>query len=354
MGTSSTAAVTAIERYRAFPDRATWNRIVADTAATFLHTWEWGTAKASSGEDVRWFFIDGMARTAMVLTAKTLLPGVKIFWAPDGLFYQGSAAAAVLELRSFMSRNGVAGLVTRFTCDAAWRAQPAAVRSQFVPLIFGTRSETVILDLSRPETELFERLSYGIRRDIRAAQRHRIEVQNCFAEPDEFWHVYCRTASELGFRPYKNEAFFRGLLNAFSRSGDSGSTKMFWLRAVRDNVVLAQFIGGIVGAKALQIWSVGDQEGKKLGIKKLLEWKAITTAKQLGATYYDFGGVDRKHAPGIFHFKRRFGGAISRSSPLLLLPRFGTPSALCALLNALPREDELPAADAAERGQPMN
>lgn len=319
---ASTGAAPAENVAGAFPDRAAWNRVVVETDATFLHSWEWGNARCQSAERTLWFYSDdARVRSAMVLTIKQIAPGLKLLWSPDGLFFSGDEAVFLQRLQQFLHEHHVWGVLTKFRTAAAWDNSSPAVKRVSMQLWLPRPTETLVLDISPDEEVLYANIRRSLREQIRAVQRRDITVQEQSAHPvGDFWDMYHTTAKTRGFQEYKNENFLTRLVAAFSRcAGSTTPVHLFWLTAQRNGEHLAHYIGGVAGSQALQIWSTATPDGLQVGAKKLLQWEAIRMAKKLGARFYDFGGFNRKVTPGVFEFKRGFGGVPVRSSSLLFL-----------------------------------
>lgn len=334
----------------AFPDRAAWNRVVVETGATFLHTWEWGSARCQSAERTLWFHADDAhVRSAMVLTIKQIAPGLKLLRSPDGLFFSGDEAVFLQRLQQFLREHHVWGLLTKFRTATAWDNSSPAVKRVSMRLWLPRPTETLVLDISPDEEVLFANMRRSLREQIRAVQRWDVAVQEQSKSlVGDFWDMYHATAKARGFHEYKNENFLKQLVAAFSGSaGSKTPVHLFWLTAQRNGNHLAHYIGGVAGSQALQIWSAATPEGLHIGAKKLLQWEAIRMAKKLGAQVYDFGGIDRENLRGGYEFKRGYRGTSVRSSPYLLFTPGRAHRGLRSVLAAAP-----PLADAEAPGVP--
>jgi hypothetical protein len=242
-------------------------------------------------------------------------------WAPDGLFFAGNATEFLRRLRDFSREQKCMGVITRFRTTETWAACDETLRRELLAMPLVRTRETLLLDISADGNALFSKMRRSLREKIRAAQRRGVTVeQRTGQDVAEFWHMYRATAEARGFREYKDERFLRELVSAFAcRQNPDVPVRLFWLTAVHDGSDLAHYIGGVAGEEALQIWSAATSVGLDLGAKKVLQWEAVLTAKALGARLYDFGGFDRRNTPGVFEFKRGFGGTPVRSSGLLFL-----------------------------------
>ncbi len=62
------------------------------------------------------------------------------------------------------------------------------------------------------------------------------------------------------------------------------------------------------GAAATYLIGWNSDEGKRLKASNLLLWHSMLTLKDLGARWFDLGGIDEALTPGIASFKRGLGG----------------------------------------------
>ena len=73
-----------------------------------------------------------------------------------------------------------------------------------------------------------------------------------------------------------------------------------------------QLIAGIVlvrhGSSATYFISWSGEAGREVNAHNLLLWRAIEVLKKDGVRWFDLGGVDAVHAPGIARFKLGMGG----------------------------------------------
>ena len=175
-------------------------------------------------------------------------------------------------------------------------------------------TKTIILDLSKPENEIFKHFSEAKRRAIRKAAKNNVTVIMS-DDIDEMIRIKSKSAGFLGilttyglsqlwqtFKP-KNAIILLAQHNGISR-----------LSPKSINIIGGVFL--IIWEKTAYYWIVGATfQGKKLFAPTLLVWEAIKTAKQRGCTSFDFVGVWDERFPkvnkewlGFTKFKEGFGG----------------------------------------------
>ena len=102
--------------------------------------------------------------------------------------------------------------------------------------------------------------------------------------------------------------------------GPDGKLARALVRATKDVTVLSahegrQLIAGAVlvrhrcSATYFVGWS-GDT-GRSVNAQNVLLWRAILTLKKDGVRWFDLGGIDAVHAPGIARFKLGLGGDVT-------------------------------------------
>lgn len=178
---------------------------------------------------------------------------------------------------------------------------------------------TMVIDLSKDENQLWDKLSHSAKYSIHRAQREGTVVRY-YENPTEetfknFYEIFAETAKRQKFYklPYQ-EAWSRSksfgrksyLVMAYDKSGKLSSAKLF------------------LGNGKLVLYSLGgtSEDARKTKIGYEMLWKSILYLKGLGYEVLDLEGVDDKRFPffttswgGFTHFKEKFGGTIVRFPP---------------------------------------
>jgi lipid II:glycine glycyltransferase (peptidoglycan interpeptide bridge formation enzyme) len=158
-----------------------------------------------------------------------------------------------------------------------------------------------------PEAELWANLRRKHRESIRRAERadlnlvwtdERAPVADADVAMDHFQKVHREIADRIGV-PLRSPDYYRLLWNTFRT-------------ARRAHLVTATMDGKPVGAMlhltcgSDMVWFAGGQtaEGARLGVGKLLVWRSMVRACELGMRRYDMWGTATE---GLAHFKRGFG-----------------------------------------------
>lgn len=177
-----------------------------------------------------------------------------------------------------------------------------------------TPSKTLILDLSRTETELRSGMKEKGRYNIRLAEKHGVTVQQFHSQNEmgahfaftEFYKLLQKTGvrDKFGHHP---ESFYKTFLEFF---GQKNMASLF----------VAQFEGKIIsgiivvfyGDSAIYYYGASDYEHRHLMAPYLLQWKAILEAKKRELRWYDLFGLGWGR---VSEFKEKFGGQIIEYPP---------------------------------------
>lgn len=174
-------------------------------------------------------------------------------------------------------------------------------------------SETLYLDLARPDDEILAQMRPKGRYNIRLARRHGVAVSEA-TRPDAVYRFY-RVLTEAGTRDdffVEPLPFFAALAEELCPAGIA-------------RFLFAEYAGETVGA--LLLVTYGDRATYLYGgignrqrhcmVGYALQWAAMRRGRELGCRVYDFYGYEPYGAPdhlyaGFSRFKRQFGGRPAR------------------------------------------
>lgn len=163
--------------------------------------------------------------------------------------------------------------------------------------------KTLILDIGRPEDDLFADMRPKTRYNIRLAERHGVYITPKRILKD-FWDLLQETSRRDKFNIHSQD-HYKKLLDV---SDQDFSNELFF--AQYDNKIIA--VGMINFYKpsgtATYLHGASSSQHREIMAPHLLHWRVIQEAKARGFKYYDFWGVDEKKWPGLTRFKLGFGG----------------------------------------------
>lgn len=165
--------------------------------------------------------------------------------------------------------------------------------------------KTIILDISKPEQELLDKMHSKMRYNIGLAQKKGIDIKKDKGGFEEFWKLIRQTSKRDGFKPYPRAYYEKMLeipgielfLALIPISSGRAMTKV-----IAANIVL------FYGKQAIYLHGATSYEHRNLMAAPLLQWEQIKEAKKRGCTEYDFWGIDEIKWPGVTRFKKGFGG----------------------------------------------
>lgn len=169
---------------------------------------------------------------------------------------------------------------------------------------------TLLLDLTRPMSDLENDFSSHLRRNLRRASRTELSVGRAVdaATAREFAHLLARVAKTAGYDVPPAErvaAFIANFCMADSRDGalfcasESGR--------IRAGIVVLR-----AGHSLVYHWGAReDSVEDHAPLAHALHLQAMAWGQELGYQQYDFGGLfSAEGASGIDRFKRSFGGRV--------------------------------------------
>ncbi len=162
-------------------------------------------------------------------------------------------------------------------------------------------SKTIILDLNLSEEKLLAQMHPKTRYNIKLAAKRGINIVHSdkVEEFADFWQK-----NRKGALPQK-----RFIINIFKAFDDQAVI----IEAKYKSELVAAVLLLIASKTAYYMYAAANTQGKKLFAPTLATWEAITLAKKMGATEFDFEGVFDERFPlpsweGFSKFKKTFGG----------------------------------------------
>jgi peptidoglycan pentaglycine glycine transferase (the first glycine) len=298
-------------------DDAAWDDFVARSSqATWLQTTPWARVKRPNGWTAIRAAIDfeGPAGVAPV-GAQILVRRVRgLPWGlgyvprgPVGMPTEPGAAARALVAFTARLRD-----VARAHRLAEIRMEPEVLAGQGVEAELarvGWRSvrriqwhRTRLVDLTRPDEELWQEMHRKARQSVTKSRRLGIRVVTAGGERlDEYHRIYRDSAGRAGmfarsldtFRVLWDELAPRGMVHlSFAEIDDTGEP-------------VATLLLTSAGGRAFDMYGGTLVQGEKRRANYLLKWEALMRCKAQGFHEYDLWGLPHS---GIAQFKAGFGG----------------------------------------------
>ncbi|PIS14778.1 peptidoglycan bridge formation protein FemAB [Candidatus Shapirobacteria bacterium CG09_land_8_20_14_0_10_39_12] len=167
---------------------------------------------------------------------------------------------------------------------------------------------TSVIDLTRPEEEIFSSFKQKTRYNIRLAEKHGIKIQedNSNEAFENYLNLLFETTSRQGFYAH-NKEYHRKQWQILKPAGIS-----HLLTATYQGITLASFLLFSFNGVLYYPYGASTREHKELMAPTLLMWEAIKFGKKLGCKSFDlWGDLEPNPAPnhpyfGFHRFKDGF------------------------------------------------
>jgi len=177
---------------------------------------------------------------------------------------------------------------------------------------------TLILDLTRSESEILAQMKQKGRYNIRVAEKNNLIFKRT-SKPDEmldqFYSLYSSTGKRHGIT-FRSKQYFHSLLEILGGKGYAELDIIYKEQATRneEQMPLASAIIVYSDKKAIYLYGASSDEFKNLMAPYKLHFEIIKEAKARGCIEYDFFGIAPDDSPshpwaGVTRFKKQFGGS---------------------------------------------
>ncbi len=317
---------------KTWTDPAGWDSLAASLpGAHLLQSWQWGEFKARTGWRPRrlsWETPGGPV-AAQVL-ARTAARVATVLYVPKGplLAWDQPAARtrALDELEALACRERA--LFIKLDPDVpvsvgnpgSEQAAPTGLALQAELAQRGWVSSpdqiqfrnTVTLDLRGSEADLLAGMKQKTRYNLRLAERTGVSVRRgTMADLDLLFRMYAETSLRDGFA-IRGQAYYADAWGRFMRAGLAQP-----LVAEVDGAAVGALVVFRFGHTAWYMYGMSRDAHREKMPNHLLQWQAITWAREQGCATYDFWGapdefVESDPLWGVWKFKEGFGGQVVR------------------------------------------
>ena len=288
-------------------DPGAWDAFV-ESAPTGAYTQlgAWAEAKRPNGwRAVRVVAVGSGGPVGMQLLIRDLRPlPWRIGYAPRGpvgSFDRDGVGALTTELRRVGRANRLAHVLVDPEVEATdpLVGQLAAAGWKDSPGVQTPR--TRLVDLARPEEELWSDLRSKWRQYVNKARREGVTIEDAGADGlDDFYRIYVETAERAGFIHRAGSAY-EDVFRAFDRANRA---RLLTAR-LSDGTPAATLMLLTCGRRVIEPYGGMTQAGADSRANYLLKWEAIRSSRERGFAIYDMWGLSH---PGIEQFKAGFGG----------------------------------------------
>lgn len=170
-------------------------------------------------------------------------------------------------------------------------------------------TDTLILDLTLPEEEILKQMKPKGRYNIRVAQRKFVNVFES-DNIDAFYALLEETTSRDKFSPHP-KSYYQTMMQSL------GDKVKLYLASIKnennEEKIIAGAIFTFLDETCTYYYGASSDENREDMAPYLIQWTAISYAKETGFEQYDFLGIAPENAKnhpleGVTRFKKQFGG----------------------------------------------
>lgn len=165
---------------------------------------------------------------------------------------------------------------------------------------------TFLVDLAPPIEELRRSLDAKWRNKLTQSEKKGLKVI-AGSEP-ELYRAFC----EIYYEMRKRKAFDTTVdVEEFARIQEDlpESHRMQVLICEQEGAPVAGIVCSAMGESAIYLLGATTDRGLNSKGAYLLQWTMIQWLKARGVRWYDLGGIDPEHNPGVYSFKKGLSGA---------------------------------------------
>jgi hypothetical protein len=300
---------------------AQWSRALVEfDDANLYQTWaysavHWGPRRTSRLAVERDGRVIAMAQVALAQPLPPLRVGVaQVRWGPiwrrRGEPADADAASRIVDALydEYVVRRGLHLRVLPGGShdDDANALLAQALARRFEPATFdaGESFRTIVIDL-RPELrQIRAGLDQKWRNQLNRAERNGLDVD--VMETADAFDVFAPLYAQLVDR----KQLVAQNLDAFRRvqSRLDARQRMKVMICKQGGRPVAGLVAATIGSTGVYLLGATDELGMKCKGAYLLQWRLIEALKQQGLPFYDLAGINPQLNPGVYHFKKGFGG----------------------------------------------
>jgi len=316
-------------------NRDEWNTQLSQMPhAHILQTWEWGLFKYESTGWIphRWVFKRGNKIVAMCSMGERKVGTLSVMYAPKGpaMNYEDSQLVAdvldILQMKAKQHRaiwlkidpdvayaTGVPGEDDDTACEVGQHLRGLLKQKQFR---FSNEQiqfhNTVTIDLTQPEEDIFMGMSGNTRRKIRTAEKKGVSIREAqINDVDMLYQLYSMTGTRNEFL-VRAQAYYTKLWRTFMENDLAHALIAEYEGKPIAHVILFHF-----GKTCWYFYGASSNQERKRMPNYALQWAAMKWAKLQGYEIYDMWGAPAEFVEddpmwGVFVFKRGFRGMVER------------------------------------------
>jgi len=160
--------------------------------------------------------------------------------------------------------------------------------------------KTLLLDLTKPQSEIIDNFQPKTRYNIRLAEKKGVKIRFLNEYHRDFFDLIKKTIRRQEISSY-NEQYYK---NLFDYQSDNFQVNL--VVAELDQKVIVASMVIFFGNTVTSLHTGSDYEYRQFKAPHLLRWNIIKEAKNRAYEIYDFWGINEEKYPGITYFKKGF------------------------------------------------
>ncbi|MFH1643225.1 MAG: peptidoglycan bridge formation glycyltransferase FemA/FemB family protein [Patescibacteria group bacterium] len=278
-----------------------WNRFIIENEGSFLQSFEWGEFQKKLGKQVYRIIVEENDQLLRAQIIKERIFLKDFLYVPYGpvfkkniseeekkeslnVFFKELQKQASVFMR--IEPNDHLSDISNFKSeDSPKRIQP---------------EKTLLLDLTRSESEIFNNFQSKTRYNIRLAEKKEIKI-GFLNEYDPIFFDLIKKTRERQEISFYEEQYYK---NIFDFQSDDFKVNLV-LAELNNKVIVASLVV-FFGNTVTSLHTGSDYKYRQFKAPHLLRWRIIQEAKSRGYELYDFWGINEEKYPGITYFKKGF------------------------------------------------
>ena len=279
-----------------------------------MQLWGWGQVKAGHGwtaDRMLAYEDDRIVAAAQIVTRKMPMPIRAFSYVPRGPVGEKGSDPDFLNALAAYAKREYHSVALSLEPDSETFAIPDGWRQSANRIL---PSETIILDLTKSDSDLLASMVKKTRQYIRKSAAEPITIKQVRSREDlqKCMDVYYLTSSRAKFALHSDQYYF----DVFNLLGDHSPV----FAAYVDDQPVAFLWLAISETTAFELYGGMNDQGQELRANYALKWHAIRKVKEWGITRYDFGGLIND---GVSNFKRSWSDGDSKLVGTIDMPLSG-------------------------------
>lgn len=269
-------------------NKTEWDEYVLEHDGHPLQLWGWGEVKSVHGWEAKRLFLrveedsDEIAGAVQVLIRHLPWPMKSLAYVPRGPIVDEFNKTQLLDLLADYVKQNYHSVALSIEPDSVGYNVPQGWKKSKNHIL---PAQTIILDLTKSDTELLNDMTKKTRQYIRksAGEIMSIEKIRSREDLDKCLNIYRGTAKKAHFNIHDDQYYY----DVFSKLA---SHSQVFAAYVDDQPVSFLWLA-ISADTAFELYGGMNEVGAELRTNYALKWHAIRKCKEWGLTRYDFGGL---------------------------------------------------------------